>query len=53
VARKQEPFKSVKIYKCPMAPKPGQTSFWLQLAGPLRNPFYGSEMIDCGSEVTQ
>jgi membrane fusion protein, copper/silver efflux system len=49
--RKQEPFKSVKIYKCPMAPKAGQTSFWLQRQGPLRNPFYGSEMLDCGSEV--
>jgi len=45
------PFSSLKIYKCPMAPKPGQTSFWIQLQGPLRNPFYGSEMLDCGSEV--
>ncbi len=44
-------FSSLKIYKCPMAPKPGQTAFWIQLQGPLRNPFYGSEMLDCGSEV--
>ena len=51
-ARTQEPFKTVKVYKCPMAPKPGQTGYWIQLQGPLRNPFYGSEMIDCGSEVT-
>jgi len=51
IARQQPPFRSVKIYKCPMAPKPGQTSYWLQLQGPLRNPFYGAEMIDCGSEV--
>jgi Cu(I)/Ag(I) efflux system membrane fusion protein len=51
IARQQTAFRSVKIFKCPMAPKPGQTSFWIQLAGPLRNPFYGSEMIDCGSEV--
>lgn len=50
--RHQEPFQSVKIYKCPMAPKPGQTAFWIQLQGPLRNPYYGSQMIDCGSEVT-
>jgi hypothetical protein len=42
---------TVKIYQCPMAPKAGQTSYWIQLQGPLRNPFYGSEMIDCGSEV--
>jgi Cu(I)/Ag(I) efflux system membrane fusion protein len=51
IARQQAPFRTVRIYKCPMAPKPGQTSFWLQLNGPLRNPFYGAEMIDCGSEV--
>ncbi|MCI0747614.1 MAG: FixH family protein [Verrucomicrobia subdivision 3 bacterium] len=52
-ARQQnDAFRSLKIYKCPMAPKPGQTSSWLQLQGPLKNPFYGSEMLDCGSEVT-
>lgn len=50
--RLQEGFQSIKIYKCPMAPKPGQTAFWVQLQGPLRNPYYGSQMIDCGSEVT-
>jgi flagellar hook-associated protein FlgK len=53
VARKQtEAFGSVKIFKCPMAPKAGQTSYWIQLQGPLKNPFYGAEMLDCGSEVT-
>jgi len=52
IARQKSAFRAVKIYKCPMAPKPGQTSFWMQLAGPLRNPFYGGEMIDCGSEVS-
>jgi hypothetical protein len=52
-ARKQsDAFAFLKIYKCPMAPKAGQTSFWLQLQGPLRNPFHGAEMPDCGSEVT-
>jgi Cu(I)/Ag(I) efflux system membrane protein CusA/SilA len=51
-ARQQsESFASLKIYKCPMAPKAGQTSFWLQLQGPLKNPFYGAEMLDCGSEL--
>jgi copper/silver efflux system protein len=45
-------FRSLKIYQCPMWPKAGQTSFWLQLQGPLKNPFYGAEMLDCGSEVT-
>lgn len=36
------------IYRCPMAPKPG---LWIQQQGPLRNPFYGSEMLECGVEV--
>ena len=52
-ARKQnDGFASLKIYKCPMAAKAGQTSFWLQSQGPLHNPFYGAKMPDCGSEVT-
>jgi len=49
-ARQQsDTFKSLKLYRCPMAPKPG---FWLQFEGPLRNPYFGSEMLDCGSEIT-
>ena len=51
VLRGRAEFKQVKIYKCPMAPKPGVTSFWVQLQGPLRNPFYGAEMLECGEEV--
>jgi hypothetical protein len=31
-----------------MAPKPG---LWLQLSGPLANPFYGSKMLRCGEEA--
>jgi Cu(I)/Ag(I) efflux system membrane fusion protein len=41
----------VHVYKCPMYPAPGKAAQWVQLSQPLRNPFYGSEMIDCGSEV--
>ena len=41
-------FAALKVYHCPMAPKPG---LWLQAKGPLRNPFYGSEMLTCGEEV--
>lgn len=40
-----------KVYKCPMYPAPGKTAFWVQSDGPIRNPFYGSEMLDCGTEV--
>ena len=50
IARQQNAVLSaLKIYRCPMAPKPG---FWIQTNGPLRNPYFGSEMLDCGSEVT-
>ena len=40
--------KSVRLYRCPMAPQPG---LWIQTNAPLRNPFFGSEMLDCGNEV--
>lgn len=41
-------FAELKVYHCPMAPKPG---LWMQAQGPLRNPFYGSKMLTCGTEV--
>lgn len=44
----EKSFRSLKVYHCPMAPKPG---LWFQVKGPLRNPFYGSEMLTCGDEV--
>jgi len=47
--RKEDPaFKDLKIYHCPMAPKPG---LWMQAKGPLRNPFFGSQMLTCGEEI--
>jgi len=53
--RTQEAFKNIKIYNCPMAnravPGSGKNGSWVQLAPPLRNPYFGSEMIDCGNEV--
>jgi membrane fusion protein, copper/silver efflux system len=42
---------AVKVYKCPMYPEAGKTAYWIQAQGPLRNPFFGSEMLDCGQEV--
>ena len=47
--RKQDQaFASLKVYHCPMAPKPG---LWLQAKAPLANPFYGAEMLRCGEEI--
>ncbi len=49
MVRRQDPaWASLKIYRCPMAPQPG---FWMQLGPTLRNPFFGKEMIGCGTEV--
>jgi membrane fusion protein, copper/silver efflux system len=47
--RKQDQaFAGLKVYHCPMAPKPG---LWLQAKAPLANPYYGAEMLRCGEEV--
>lgn len=47
---------ALKVYQCPMtskafegAPKSAQ---WIQLEGPLENPYMGRAMQDCGTEVT-
>lgn len=39
----------LKLFHCPMAPKPGN---WIQSSGPLHNPYFGSEMLGCGAELT-
>jgi membrane fusion protein, copper/silver efflux system len=41
---------AVKIYQCPMSPVLG-AGRWLQRAEPMRNPFFGSAMPDCGEEI--
>ncbi len=47
--RTEDPaFAALKVYHCPMAPKPG---LWFQGKAPLRNPFYGAAMLTCGEEV--
>jgi copper/silver efflux system protein len=48
VRAQSDALKSLKLYRCPMAPQPG---FWVQTNGPLRNPYFGSEMLGCGSEI--
>ena len=48
-------FGSLKVYQCPMLKQafPGAPSkgLWVQVEGPLRNPYFGAAMIDCGSEI--
>ncbi len=48
-------FGSLKVYQCPMLKQafPGAPArgLWMQLEGPLRNPYFGAAMVDCGTEV--
>ena len=46
----------VKIFECPMAKSAVPSAEtnqgrWVQSDGPLRNPFFGAEMPECGTEV--
>jgi len=43
-AEKQKPGDGVRVAYCPMARKP-----WLQKDGTIQNPYYGSQMLTCGS----
>jgi len=54
--RKQDAtFKDLKVFRCPMTkdafPGAPRAAEWLQFAAPIRNPYFGAEMLDCGSEV--
>lgn len=40
----------LKVFQCPMTPVLGKGR-WVQRAQPLKNPFFGSAMADCGEEV--
>ncbi len=49
------PLANVKIYRCPMTgeawPGAPKAASWVQDNPPLRNPFFGAQMLECGSEV--
>jgi len=40
----------LKIFQCPMSPV-SHTGRWVQRGEPLKNPFFGSSMANCGDEV--
>jgi len=48
-------FSPLKIFRCPMTKDafPGAPSRaeWIQFQPEVRNPWFGAEMLDCGSEV--
>ena len=48
----------VKIYECPMAKSAVPSAetnrgLWVQVKGPMGNPFFGAEMLNCGKEITR
>jgi len=53
--RLDKEFASVKVFRCPMTkdafPGAPNRADWIQLKPEVRNPWFGAEMIDCGSEV--
>lgn len=53
--RQEDAFKSLKIFRCPMTkdsfPNAPRTAEWIQSQPEIRNPWFGAEMLDCGSEV--
>jgi Cu(I)/Ag(I) efflux system membrane fusion protein len=53
--RQEATFKAVKVFRCPMTkdafPGAPRTAEWIQFELPIRNPYFGAEMLDCGSEV--
>jgi Cu(I)/Ag(I) efflux system membrane fusion protein len=53
--RSLEPFRTIKVFNCPMVnraiPGAAKNGQWIQLEPPLRNPFFGAEMLECGTEV--
>ena len=40
----------LKVFHCPMSPVLGGKGRWVQRSLPLKNPFFGSAMPDCGEE---
>jgi Cu(I)/Ag(I) efflux system membrane fusion protein len=40
----------LKIFQCPMTPVLGKGR-WVQRSQPVKNPFFGSSMPDCGEEI--
>jgi Cu(I)/Ag(I) efflux system membrane fusion protein len=48
-------FPNLRVFRCPMTNALGEgvpsNAKWIQLADKLQNPFFGREMLECGTEV--
>jgi Cu(I)/Ag(I) efflux system membrane fusion protein len=56
LAMHARPAGNVKVFECPMAKSAVPSAEtnqgrWVQRTGPIRNPFFGAEMLECGKEV--
>ena len=53
--RSNNAFTELKVFRCPMTkdsfPGAPNRAEWIQLQPEVRNPWFGAEMLDCGSEV--
>ena len=53
--RSNNVFTELKVFRCPMTkdafPGAPNRAEWIQLRPEVRNPWFGAEMLDCGSEV--
>ncbi len=53
--RAEKEFATLKVFRCPMTkdafPGAPNRADWIQLQPEIHNPWFGKEMIDCGSEV--
>ena len=53
--RTEKEFTSLKVFRCPMTksvfPDAPASAHWMQLQPGIRNPYMGTRMIDCGTEV--
>ena len=53
--RSDKEFSNVKVFRCPMTkdafPGAPNRADWIQLTPEVHNPWFGKEMLDCGSEV--
>jgi hypothetical protein len=48
-------FSKLRVFRCPMTkdafPGAPRRAEWIQLLPEVRNPWFGAEMLDCGTEV--
>jgi len=54
-ARTSNPKITTKVFSCPMVsdavPGAAKEGFWIQKQLPLKNPYFGADMLECGTEV--